>query len=603
MEKKQIILPSKKYFKAEEEDLTLRIGLDETDTLLRQGDKDIILDIAQLFDKERNESIKYKIYGKLKMVFRNLYEGITEYAPLKRNLFYSNYGVHEDIENPDYTGYVPYNEFAFLRRDVLREVIQMNSGDTLNSEITYTPSLTGTTYTGHTITSVMDAPYKNWNLYLSYVYDHDNDYPIKYTLTGSTEPTIYNFTAKDGIPFRVSDNGNYYTLTSPVEHGMVAGEYITLSTTGSTFYKLSGSTTVVTTDVIDRTFNIESVGNEVHRSEKFVINILKTDLVVGTTFNSVVFGKRCLDINDITGTTSQYYVHKHKTLTSTSDYILDKVGFESPIWEEEKGIMSETSEGDIDYIVEQNRMESVLFDFKEPFLLSGITNNLGYTPTDVYVSVIFRNGNGYFNYPPKVGYKFNFHDLWVDMQFSGTTSIEDTIPTTTFTSNESESFTGGTDVQIGTVLTGAFVEYNESELKERIISESYHKFSIREDIFDHNQSSSLIYSNREPVGLFYQPHYRIKLRQLSPYIESSNTDEILNLPENTKYFEEDGIWRWRDLYDHGYIDPDGYGTEYPFINGIHYIKNDINFYLRNEELYKNKLDGITKFKDKNTTDC
>ena len=32
------------------------------------------------------------------------------------------------------------------------------------------------------------------------------------------------------------------------------------------------------------------------------------------------------------------------------------------------------------------------------------------SPTEVYVSAIFRNGNGYFNYPPKVGYKFNFHN-------------------------------------------------------------------------------------------------------------------------------------------------------------------------------------------------
>ena len=77
----------------------------------------------------------------------------------------------------------------------------------------------------------------------------------------------------------------------------------------------------------------------------------------------------------------------------------------------------------------------------------------------------------------------------------------------------------------------------------------------------------------------------------------------VNLPENTMYFEKEGLWKWRDLYDHGYIDPDGYGVNHPFINNIHYVKNDINFYLRNERLYQNKTDGLTNFNDKTITDC
>ena len=602
MEKKQIILPTKKYFKSNEEDLNLRVGLEESEVLLRQGDKDIVLDIAELFDKERNESNKYKIYGKLKMVFRNLYTGSTSYEPLQRNMFYLNYGS----VNGEWDGYMPYNEFAFLRKDVVREVVVTPSGSTTTGDFnTSTSTLTGLTYTGHTIIPAIEAPYKNWNVYLSYVYGQDENYLMHYTLTGSTNPTVYTFRAKDGIPFRVADVGSHYELTSPVEHGMSPGEYVTLSTTGNTFYMMSGTTPVVSTNVEHRTFNIESVGNEVYRSEKFVINLLKNEFVTGTTLGNVIFGKRCLDYNNITGTTSQYYVHKHKTLTGVDDYILDKVGFETPIWEEEKGVMYETSSNDIDYIVELNRMESVLFDFKEPFILTGLTNNLGYTPTDVYVTVLFRNANGYFNYPPKVGYKFNFHDNWVDMHFTGNTSVESALSgnVTTFTSrSNATTFTGGTAVSIGTSgLTGAFVEYNQMELKERVVSEAFHKFNPRYDIFSYGQNS--IYGSYEKVGLYYQPYYRVKLRELSPYIESSNTDQILNLPENTKYFEDEGIWKWRDLYDQGYVDPDGFGVEHPFVNGTHYVKSNINFYLRNEDYYTNKVDGIIKFKNKDTTDC
>ena len=104
MNKKQILLPSKRYFKAEEENLNLPVNLDESETLLREGDRNIVLDIAKLFDKERNESNKYKIHGKLKMVFRNLYTGSTTYGPLKSNLYYNSY-----VTDTNYDGAMPYN--------------------------------------------------------------------------------------------------------------------------------------------------------------------------------------------------------------------------------------------------------------------------------------------------------------------------------------------------------------------------------------------------------------------------------------------------------------------------------------------------------------
>ena len=87
MEKKQIILPSKKYYKAPEEDLTIKIGLNNNETLLREGERDIVLDINQLFNVERNECKKYKIHGKLKMIFRNIYSGSTAYDPILKNLY------------------------------------------------------------------------------------------------------------------------------------------------------------------------------------------------------------------------------------------------------------------------------------------------------------------------------------------------------------------------------------------------------------------------------------------------------------------------------------------------------------------------------------
>lgn len=590
MEKKKVILPTKRFFKAEEEDLDLRLNLESSENLMRLGDRDVVLDIAQLFSDERNDSKNYKIYGKLKMIFRNMYSGITSYPPLNNNVYLVGDGSDGNL-----AGFLPYNELAFLRNDVLRELYIPSSG---NTPTLGTITLTGTTNTGHTITTPITAPYKNWNIYVSYVHSHNTQFPMKYSLSGTSADETISFTSGDGIPFRLSySGGSYYELTSPVEHGMKAGEFVILS----------GST--LTGNASGRTFTIDSIGNEVYNSDKYVINILKSQIVTGTTIPLLTVGKRCLNRNDITGTTSQYYVHQHKTLTESTDYILDKIGFESPIWENERKLLFENSNGDNDVIVERNRMESLIYDFKEPLVLTGITNNLGYTPTDVYLTIIYRNANGYFNYPPKVGWKFNFHNTWIDKHFSGTISNETSIGVTGLTGNTGTTgFTAGLPLQIGTSgLTGAYVEYNKNELKERIISEAFHKITNPISIFSHNQDGNVDgfsgATSGNTFGLYYQPYYRIKLKELSPYVETAKTNDIINLPENTLYFEKEGLWKWRDLYDHGYIDADGYGVNHPFINNIHYVKNDINFYLRNERLYQNKNNGLTNFNDKTITDC
>lgn len=580
MDKKRIILPSKKFFGSINEDQTIRVGLDETENLLREGDRTIILSNAELFFKERNESNNYKIHGKLKMVFRNLYSGSSEYNPLLKRLYLIGDGGDNNFD-----GFIPYQEFAFLRKDVVR---QINTIQTISSLTTYNPVFTYSGETEHTSISSIQAPYHNWNIYLSYVYGQDSAYPMKYSLSGGT---YFSFTSGDGIPFRVESTGNTYKLTSPVEHGMSSGEFITIS--GGSFSNA--------VNVTGKTFTIIGVGDSIYNSEKYVLEISKSELPSGSTLSTVVFGKRCLDRNNITGSTSNYYVHKHKTLTEREDYILDKIGFESSIWENERKLLLENSAGVSDVLVERNMMESLIYDFKEPFILTGLTNNLGYLPTEVYVTLILANRNGYFEYPPKVGWKFNFHDTWVDEHFNGTGTTETSILTSGFSrtiSATTYNFTTGRDLPVGTVLHGAFVEYNRSELKERIISESYHRFSNPLFVFDYGQTGSTVTfsggSMTNMFGLYYQPHHRIKLRQLSPYIETSTTNQVYGLPQNSKYFEDEALWKWRDLYDHGFIDPDGFGTNFPFINNIHYVKNDINFYLRNENIYTNKQDLVKK---------
>jgi len=582
MEKKRIILPEKRYEKAPSEEMSLAVSFQGKRKLLTNDERDVILNLDKLFNDERQDSITYKIYGKIKMVFRNMYTGTTLYDHLRDRIYPVG-----DGSDGNFDGYLPYDEFAFIRQDGMRQRTIIPNVGYMDTFTGFSHTITGTTgSTNHNTITDVTAPQFNWNMYLSYAHDKDENFPMKYTLSGSTPPVL-SFVSGDGIPFRVSEVGGYYKLTSPVEHGMEESDYIILD---------------------DVAYYINSVGDEIYNSEKYVVNVLKSQVASGvTTFNNVlVTGKRCLDNSNLTGTTSQYYVHKLKTLTDVNGSQIDKAGFESPIWEDEKKLLFENANGENQVLVERNRMESIIYDIKEPFILSGLTNNLDYLPTDVYVSVILRNGNGYFVYPPKVGFKFNFHNTWIDQHFDGSSSEESNLTGTNFV-RDTFTFTSGNTVPVGTELTGAFIEYIPTEMKERVVSESLYKFYTDPANFNYGQTTGTTTftgaTTTNPFGYYYQPHYRVKLRELSPYVETSDVFDIENLPQNAKYYEDEGLWKWRDKYNHGYIDDEGNGTDNPFINNMHYVNTDINFYLKNEELYQHKTDEIDDFNNNSKIDC
>ena len=158
------------------------------------------------------------------------------------------------------------------------------------------------------------------------------------------------------------------------------------------------------------------------------------------------------------------------------------------------------------------------FHFKNSIDLSQYRNNFGYTPTEVFLTTVFRNGSGYFNYPPRFGWKFNFHDTWIDDQFDTEFSGGDSgIPSTGFTQS-GVTFTKGLELPIGTILYGDFVEYNSIDFKEIVLSETYHKITSNSDVFDHGQKEPNTYtgaSSTNPSGYFYKLHHQIKLRELS----------------------------------------------------------------------------------------
>jgi len=73
------------------------------------------------------------------------------------------------------------------------------------------------------------------------------------------------------------------------------------------------------------------------------------------------------------------------------------------------------------------------------------------------------------------------------------------------------------------------------------------------------------------------PHYPIKIRTFSDYIEFGDTSEIDGIPGHAWYSDFNKIWIWKDIYDYGFIDSEGIGVNHPFTNGAHYPFSNVLF--------------------------
>lgn len=78
-------------------------------------------------------------------------------------------------------------------------------------------------------------------------------------------------------------------------------------------------------------------------------------------------------------------------------------------------------------------------------------------------------------------------------------------------------------------------------------------------------------------GYMYQPFNRIKLRSFSEYIEYGD-ENTYGIPEYAEKLD-DGRYIWRDMMDIGIND----STDYPFLNGTHYLHQDFTISLRRQD--------------------
>jgi len=538
----QILLGSKRNKISSDVDEAIRVPLNQTFKQQVEFDRTEEINLAQLFQKEREESTIFRPTTKIVFLFSNEYSGSTSYVPYRNNLFYSN-AISNAITatgNPSapWDGFPQYFEFDFIRTDNNVNGYTTGVGSHLNFI-----NKSATTY--------------NWMYHLTY--PHLN---VDRQLYADDQVTTNTWTwqAFDGIPFIIENNSLFgddvISFRCPMKHGLSVGEYVKLN------FNYNG---------IDL-FQVTSLGNENYGSGDYIFNIQNIGYL-GTTFNISTTGtfKRVINSTNELDTTSNYYVRVHKILTSIEDSVLVNAGFEKNIFGKvvkfEKAVLtpngvdrSSVKEGNIN--------------------IEGLRDNLNRPVSELFFSFIWK---GYFgwtlgpNSNLKEGYEFNLPlennqpSVWWDQ----TNSQSNTgLVTNNYTSN-GNIFYYVENLNIGDNINGDFCEFNPYEQKERVISEIYQKFTYNSNYF----SSPSFLSQNNQLGYYYKVHHPMTIKVFSTSINEEGYQNINLVPDYAYFSITSQTFRWRDIYPYGYKDSEGFGVDYPFLNGAHYPYDQIIFRL------------------------
>jgi len=512
-----------------------------------EGDRTILVDQEVVFDNERQSSDKFRIAGKITNVINNTVTGKTSYNPYKNILYYTNpiSNAIASIGNPNFAweGYPQFREFTVSR----------NEG--IPNHITFV-NKSASTY--------------NWSFYLTYPFSSTTAQTMSYT-NEQFGVTNNGFLCGDGIPYVIESgtfNGkNLVYFYCATKHNLEVGQYVELST------PINGKTV----------FPVYSIGDGAYKSELNVFSIYNlkfnpSDIQTGT------FGtfKRISNIINSAETKSRYYIRLHKILKTPKDCNISKAGFEkNPFFVKRKVEYTQLTPNQTERTSIKDDTQTYSFTFDSDLSIDGLTDNNGKPVTEVFISLIQRGYMGWFNRPYlnqnsqltglEIGWEFNFLKNSIDNWWDKNSVVnKDNIPSGSYIAN-GQTFNYNEFLNEGDIIKGDFCEYNDIEQEEYILSKMYHKYSFNDLYFSNSSSSSL------PSGYLYSPHNPIKLRSFSDYIENGTKDLIDNIPGYAWYSEFNDSWFWRDLYSYGFVDNDGIGVDYPFLNGNHYPFSNILF--------------------------
>ena len=554
---KYTIVPSNLRYKgAPSVNEKISVTLEEQSQQITEYDRSSTINLAQVYDDERQACTVFRPTFKVTYLYDNTYTGTTGYLPFQYNLYYSSPDTSK--QSGVWRGFPQFYEFDFFRPDVSDQHFPYKS----KSAYTY-----------------------NWMYYLTYPFDNNYDKQLQYYSSNSND---ISWKAGDGIAFTISNtsqNGNgLISFTCVAPHGLTPNEYVELSLT----YRNSNI------------FQVYSIGNGLFDSDKYIFNVLNIGYT-GTTFNNGVTGtfKRVINPDNLTETRSKYYVKQYKVLTNLTDLAVTKVGFEKNVFKEESKLeYSSITPNNVTRVSQKSSSNAYNFTSNYDIDLNGYRDNQMRPLTELSLTIVNKGYSGYFNPPSdgiglKQGWGFNLSKIvnpwWRTNNQNSNTSIP--VSGYTLTNGQTKTFYYNLDLQKDDVMDGDFCEWNDYEQIERVVSPYYHKMKFNQAVFATTETPST-----NSPGYYYKPHNPMTLRVFSDYIETAGVGLLDQAPSWSFYSSSDEQFRWRDLYTYGFVDNLGRGVEYPFINTAHYPFENVVFRLIPEGINYNEVQPSFSFK-------
>lgn len=521
-------------------DSSLKIGLEQDNNTLPVGELNRILNVSDRFNQERENCTVYRLNGTISTIFSNVLfntTGINSYGyiltnPLFRDRSYPSNNINFN-DNEDLT----YREalklhikdidgwYGFKNPDNLSESLCLWTDMEPNRELfSFAPS----------------NSIKNWDITITYP-----------ALSADTFMTQGGLLCVEILPVSVG-NRDMIAIATPIKHGLLQGDTVRITGLSSPIY--------------DGDYQVIRIGldNGDLQNNYFVIDIdPNTGVSIGVSSRMTRM---------VGSEPSIYYYRKFKKIQTinsvelnTDDYDIYPLNFSKTLFND----------------------KNYQFIINEDIDITNLVDNLGRPLSELYLTIIKTDGN------QGDGPIFTSIKSGIEIPFIGNVSLfQNSVPDIRRIHNGT---TPNPHTPLDTSVSildnefyGDIVSYNRFEVKEIVLGEIRHQFNTfnRENggiVIDpstgDNEGSFDMGQRFE--GNFYKPHYQIRLREFSNYIEQGDSSTI-GIP-NYAVDLGDGRWLWRDQLSLGFSDVSTTPLDYPFLNGCHYIHQNYLISLRRQD--------------------
>jgi hypothetical protein len=557
---------------ASDVDNYVNINLESESKLLPPDNINKVVDLGDVFNKEREESKRYRFVGTLLPVFTNVLFNISgDKGPSSFNIFqYNNWVDTTLLQQPSEPDAISYDKsYGWETFDGYTfKTDPFDNSYVGRPDFTYTESINKNLKEINGWFGFYDPDFRK----VGFCDFYDLE-PRRDRFDPSSSLSVRNWEFTITYPYATDDQNHLVKgglLITNAEVRILGGVPMVVFGTAAP-HNLQIGDTVRISDisnlVMNGDFTVQSVGLENGDSKDtfFVVDINPTLATLGPIFSGGRM-KRLYYGNEVT-----YYLRKFKkikkfetqTQLTPDDYEVYPLAFSLNIY------------NDPNYQIV----------IKDDIDISDLKDNLGRPLSEIYLTMVKSKSDNMFT-RTQSGFDFeNYYGNTITNTTDG--RAVSNIRKIHTLSAPLAPFDSHTPIEDNVLISnndyyGDICEYSKYEVKETILQKIMHRFNTvdRETTVIKQITDSAIYGPR-PEGYIYYPHYQVNIRQFSNYVEQGDSTTV-GIPEYAESLG-DGRYLWRDLLTLGYNDGQDETLDYPFLNGSHYLYDNFCIVTRRQD--------------------